>query len=217
MGAAGIRSGPAVRDVRPDGSHGAPVVPAPDRAADKPGSIGVPIPGVELRVVDDNGAELAAGEVGELVAHGDNVTLGYLDEPEENARLLRDGWLWTGDLAARDEEGYLYLKGRSREILKVGGRRISPTEIEHALDHLPGVVESAVVGTPNELLGEVPVAFVVVEPGSTFGEDELIAASRERLPAQLVPRRVLFIESLPRSEAGKLLRAELAKRVDAGN
>jgi acyl-CoA synthetase (AMP-forming)/AMP-acid ligase II len=181
----------------------------PDRAADKPGSIGVPIPGVELRVVDDEGDDLRPGDVGELIARGDNVTLGYLDEPAENAQLLRDGWLWTGDLATCDDEGFLYLKGRSREILKVGGRRISPTEIEQAIERVPDVVESAVIGVPDELLGEVPIAFVVRSPGSTLDEAVLDRACRESLPAQLVPRRFVFLASLPRSDSGKLLRADL--------
>src|SRR3990172_10033213 len=105
----------------------------PERAQDKGGSIGVPIPSVELRVVDDGGRELPPGETGQLVARGDNVTPGYLDEPEETAAILHDGWLWTGDLALRDADGFFFHKGRSKEILKIGGHRVSPIEIEHVI------------------------------------------------------------------------------------
>ena len=111
----------------------------PDRAAEKEGSVGIPIPGVELRVVDEAGSELPPGDIGELVARGANVTPGYLDEPEETAAILRDGWLWTGDLACRDTEGFIYLRGRVREILKVGGKRVSPVEIEQTITRHPDV------------------------------------------------------------------------------
>jgi len=102
----------------------------PDRSEDKAGSIGIPVPGVELRVADERGRELPTGEVGELVARGQNVTPGYLDEPAETAAILRHGWLWTGDLACRDADGFLFYRGRANEILKVGGHRVSPFEIE---------------------------------------------------------------------------------------
>ncbi|ACL66295.1 AMP-dependent synthetase and ligase [Anaeromyxobacter dehalogenans 2CP-1] len=184
----------------------------PERGEEKLGSMGVAIPGVELRVVDDGGRELATGETGHLVARGDNVTLGYLDEPEETAAILHDGWLWTGDLASRDADGFFFHRGRSKEILKVGGHRVSPIEIEHAVARHPDVAEAAVVGVQDALMGELPVAFVVPRPGASPTEDDLRRFCREHLPAYQVPVRFTFVDALPRNESGKLLRAELARR-----
>jgi len=183
----------------------------PERAAEKRGSIGIPIPRVELAVVDEQGRELPAGETGHLVARGDNVTLGYLDEPEETAAILRGGRLWTGDLALHDEDGFFFLKGRSKEILKIGGHRVSPAQIEHVVAAHPDVAEAAVVGVAHPLLGEAPAAFVVPRAGRAPGEDELRAFCRARMPSYQVPVGFTVVASLPRNGAGKLLRAQLAE------
>jgi long-chain acyl-CoA synthetase len=188
----------------------------PERAAEKRGSIGIPIPGVELRVVDEKGQELPVGEVGHLVARGGNVTLGYLDEPEETAAILHDGWLWTGDTASRDADGFLYHQGRSKEILKIGGHRVSPIEIEHVVARHPDVAEAAVIGVKQELMGEVPAAFIVARPGANPSEADLRRFCREQMPAYKVPVRFTLVDELPRNEAGKLLRAELARRFPGG-
>jgi acyl-CoA synthetase (AMP-forming)/AMP-acid ligase II len=182
----------------------------PDRAEEKAGSIGRPIPGVELRVVDETGRALAPGETGHLVARGDNVTLGYLDDPEATAAILHDGWLWTGDLAHADADGFLFHQGRSTEILKIGGHRVSPTEIEQVVALHPDVAEVAVIGEKDGLKGEVAVAFVVSQPGQGLDEEDLRRFCRERLPAFKVPARFRQLASMPRNEAGKLLRAKLA-------
>ncbi len=182
----------------------------PERAEDKRGSIGIPIPGVALRVVDDAGRELPPGAVGHLVARGENVTGGYLDEPEETAAILRDGWLWTGDLAYRDADGFLFHQGRSKEILKIGGHRVSPVEIEHVIALHPSVAEAAVIGMKQDLMGEVAAAFVVRRPGATPTEAELRRHCRERLPPYEVPATFTWVEALPRNAAGKLLRSDLA-------
>lgn len=188
----------------------------PAQAVAKRGSFGIAIPGVELRVVDDSGRELAHGEVGNLVARGDNVTAGYLDAPEETAAILHDGWLWTGDLAARDADGYFFHRGRSREILKIGGQRVSPIEIEQVVAEHPDVLEAAVVGVEDALKGEVPIAFVVPRPGSTPDAGSLAAFCRARMSAYRVPVDFRRVEALPRNEAGKLMRAELARVAAAG-
>ncbi len=188
----------------------------PDRAADKQGSIGVPIPGVELRIVDEQGRELPPLAVGHLVARGENVTQGYLDEPEETAAILHDGWLWTGDLAYRDADGFFFHQGRSKEILKIGGHRVSPVEIEHVIARHPAVAEAAVIGVKQELMGEVAAAFVVGRPGGTLSEADLRRHCRERLPPYKVPVTFTWVEALPRNEAGKLLRAELVARHAGG-
>jgi acyl-CoA synthetase (AMP-forming)/AMP-acid ligase II len=182
----------------------------PDRAEDKAGSIGIPIPGVELRVADEAGRTLAPGETGHLVARGDNVTLGYLDDPEATAAILHDGWLWTGDLAYGDADGFFFHQGRSTEILKIGGHRVSPVEIEQVVALHPDVVEAAVIGEKDGLKGEVAVAFVVVQPGRALDEEDLRRFCRERLPAFKVPVRFRQVDSMPRNEAGKLLRGKLA-------
>lgn len=184
----------------------------PERGEEKKGSIGVPIPGVELRVVDEQGCELPVGEVGHLVARGDNVTLGYLDEPEETAAILHDGWLWTGDLAYRDADGFFFHQGRSKEILKIGGHRVSPIEIEHVIAEHPDVAEAGVIGVKHDLMGEVPSAFVVARPGKAPAEDDLRRFCRERMPPYKVPVNFTLVDRLPRNEAGKLLRAALAQR-----
>ncbi|MGB8931509.1 MAG: class I adenylate-forming enzyme family protein [Anaeromyxobacteraceae bacterium] len=181
----------------------------PERAEEKRGSIGIPIPGVELQVVDERGRELPPGEIGHLVARGANVTPGYLDEPAETAAILRAGWLWTGDLARRDSDGFLFHQGRSKEIMKIGGHRVSPVEIEHVLARHPDVAEAAVIGAPHDLMGEVPVAFVVCRPGTAPADDSLRRHCRERLPAYEVPVRFTRLGSLPRNAAGKLLKGEL--------
>ena len=181
----------------------------PERALDKEGSIGIPIPGVELRVMGSNGDEVPDGEVGELVASGENVTPGYLGEPDETAAILHDGWLWTGDLAYRDADGYFFHRGRTKEILKIGGRRISPIEIEEVVARHPDVDEAAVIGVPHDLLAEVPVAFVVIRPGATPSEAELRRFCQERLPAFAIPVEFDVVRALPRNEAGKLMRSEL--------
>jgi long-chain acyl-CoA synthetase len=181
----------------------------PGRAEEKRGSIGIPIPGVELRVVDAEARELPPGETGHLVARGDNVTSGYLDAPEETAAILHDGLLWTGDLAYRDADGFFFHQGRSKEILKIGGHRVSPVEIEHVLAAHPDVAEAAVVGRADALMGEVPVAFVVPRTGRSPAPNDLKAFCRERMPAYRVPVHFEFVAALPRNEAGKLLRARL--------
>ena len=167
----------------------------PDRADDKAGSIGIPIPGVELRVVDEAGVELPPGEIGELVARGSNVTPGYLDEPEETASILRDGWLWTGDLAERDADGFLYHRGRAREILKIGGRRVSPVEIEQVIARHPDVGEAAVIGVRDALMGEVPLAVLVLRTGAAADEGALARFCREELAC--VPGPTVRVRARP--------------------
>jgi acyl-CoA synthetase (AMP-forming)/AMP-acid ligase II len=187
----------------------------PERAEEKHGSIGVAIPGVELRVVDVSGCELPVGEVGHLVARGENVTPGYLGAAEETAAILHDGWLWTGDLARRDEDGFLFIAGRAKEMLKVGGHRVSPLEIENLVMEHPAVKEAAVVGAPDAVQGEVIVAFVVPREGAVLDEASLRRFCRERLPAFKVPSRVVLTDAIPRNPSGKPLKAELAARATA--
>ncbi|HZI08928.1 MAG TPA: class I adenylate-forming enzyme family protein [Myxococcus sp.] len=187
----------------------------PALAKEKAGSIGQGIPGVELRVVGEDGTPLPAGETGHLVARGANVTPGYLGAPEETDAILRDGWLWTGDLAWRDADGFFFLVGRAKEILKVNGHRVSPAEIEHHLARHPAVAEVAVVGVPDALGGEAACAVVVPHAGAEVKDDDLRRFCRESLPVHKVPRHVVFVDALPRGPSGKVLKAELRTRYSA--
>ncbi len=183
----------------------------PERGEDKAGSIGIAIPGVELRVVGPDGRVLAPGEVGELVARGDNVTAGYLGAPEETAAVFRRDGLYTGDLAYRDADGFFFLVGRAKEMLKVGGHRVSPAQIEQVVLRHPGVLEAAVAGLPDAVQGETAAAFVVRREGQAVTERELRAFCRLRLPAHCVPSAIRFVPALPRSGSGKVLKQSLMR------
>jgi acyl-CoA synthetase (AMP-forming)/AMP-acid ligase II len=180
----------------------------PERLKDKARSIGRAIPDVELRVVDDAGRELPPGETGQLVARGRNVTPGYFGDPEASAEVLKDGWLWTGDLAYRDDDGFFFLTGRAKEMLKIGGHRVSPREIEQALLEHPAVIEVAVAGVPDGVSGEAAAAFVVTDDLSVE-EAELKRLCRRTLPPYKVPRSIVFLEKLPRNHSGKVAREQL--------
>lgn len=184
----------------------------PDMAQAKAGSIGKAIPGVELRVVDKNGNECVQGEVGELVAHGDNLTPGYFGEPEATAEILHDGWLWTGDLAYRDGDGFFFLVGRTRDILKIRGRRISALEIEECLRGHPSVSDVAVIGVPDEIDGESALAFVVLRGEGAVDALALRRFCHARAP-HLVPKLIRFEPTLPRTASGKLAKGELRARI----
>ena len=183
----------------------------PELAAEKEGSIGVAIPGVELRVLGTDGAELLAGAVGELVARGENVTRGYLGAPEETAAVFREDGLHTGDLAYRDEDGFFHLVGRAKEMLKIGGHRVSPVQIEQVVMHHPGVLEAAVTGVRDPVKGETPAVFVVLRGGQALTDGELRAFCRAHLPAYCVPTTIRFLSALPRCGSGKVLKQHLAR------
>jgi long-chain acyl-CoA synthetase len=176
----------------------------PERAEDKAGSIGRGIPGVELAVRDEHGHPMAPGQVGELWARGENVTPGYFRDPEATAQILRDGWLRTGDLGYRDAEGFFFITGRARQILKIGGHRVSALEIEQSLASHPDVLETAVVGMGDPLGGEAAAAFVVLRSGASLTERELRTFCRQTMPAWKVPKGVMFVAELPRTGAGKV-------------
>jgi malonyl-CoA/methylmalonyl-CoA synthetase len=178
----------------------------------RPGSVGRALPGVGLRVTDRDGRELPAGEVGGLEVRGPNVFQGYWRNPEKTAEAFRpDGWFVTGDLAAIGEDGYVTIVGRDKDLIISGGLNVYPREVEAALDALPGVVESAVVGAPHPDLGEAVVAVLTVdgEPG------DVVAALRPRLAGFKLPRRVEVVDALPRNAMGKVEKAALRARFAA--
>jgi fatty-acyl-CoA synthase len=170
----------------------------------KPGSVGSPLFHVDTRIVDAEGRDAAAGEVGELWLRGPHVCKGYWNRPDESAAAIVDGWLRTGDLARRDEEGAYTIVGRKKDVIISGGENIYPAEIEAVLASHPAIAEVAVVGVPDAKWGEVGLAIVVAREGSAPAEDEIVTFCRERLGRYKVPRRVAFQEALPRTGAGKV-------------
>ncbi|MBS2031446.1 MAG: acyl--CoA ligase [Deltaproteobacteria bacterium] len=187
----------------------------PEQGSTKEGSIGVPVENMELYVVDANANPLPDGQVGELVARGPGVALGYLDAPEEQMRTFRENWLFTGDVGYRDADGYFFLVDRAKELLKVGGYRVSPAQIESVLAADPGVLEAAVVGVVDPVEGEVPAAAVVQRPGHSISLDALRRRCRAQLSPTHVPRWVVAVDALPRNEVGKVLRREVARLIAA--
>ncbi|HUS16482.1 MAG TPA: long-chain-fatty-acid--CoA ligase [Chloroflexia bacterium] len=170
--------------------------------------------GVELRVVDAEGNDVAADgqQIGEIIARGDNVMKGYHNLPEDTARALAGGWFHTGDLATIDEEGYLQIKDRMKDIIISGGENISSVEIEDVFYQHPGVLEAAVIAAPDDKWGEVPIALVVLKPGQTVSTDELLAFAGERLPRFKHPRSVELYPEFPKTGTGKIVKTELREK-----
>jgi acyl-CoA synthetase (AMP-forming)/AMP-acid ligase II len=177
--------------------------------ASKQGSCGVAWPGMQVRIVDASGRDVAAHEVGELLMRGDFVTPGYRNRAEATAAALRDGWLRTGDAAYRDEEGYIFIHDRMKDMIVTGGENVFPAEVENAIFGCPGVVDVAVIGIPSEKWGEEVKAIVVPAADAQIDEGRIIAWTKERIAAYKAPKSVDFVAALPRNAAGKILKREL--------
>jgi long-chain acyl-CoA synthetase len=178
-------------------------------AVTKPGSIGPAIPGMEIRIVDDNDQDVPVGEVGELVCRGPNVMKGYFNKPEANEEAFRNGWFHTGDLAKVDEDGYYYIVDRKKDMILVSGFNVYPREVEEVLYKHPKIADAAVVQSPDEYQGESVLAFVVLKQGETATEQEIIDYCRNEIAVFKCPRRVEFRAELPKNMTGKVLRREL--------
>jgi long-chain acyl-CoA synthetase len=176
----------------------------------KAGSIGFPIEGVQMRLVDPERQVLPAGEVGEIEIRGHNVMKGYWGNPEATAATIRDGWFSTGDLARTDEDGYFYIVDRKKDLIIRGGYNVYPREVEEVLYEHPAVAEAAVVGIPNRLLGEEIGAAVGLKAGASATPEELIAFVKERLAAYKYPREIWIVDALPKTATGKILRREVS-------
>jgi long-chain acyl-CoA synthetase len=180
----------------------------PDRER-KPGSIGIPIEGVEMKVVDDDGNDVEQGEVGEIVIRGHNVMQGYWNKPDETGETLVDGWLHTGDMAKIDEDGYFFIVDRKKDLIIRGGYNVYPREIEEVLYEHPAVREAAVVGVKDDMLGEEIGAAVALKDGEDVSAQELRDFVKEQVAAYKYPRQVWFVDDLPKGPTGKILKREI--------
>jgi long-chain acyl-CoA synthetase len=175
----------------------------------KAGSIGLPIPNVEVSIQDDHGRDLGANAVGEVCVRGGNVMVGYWNQREETAKVMRNGWLLTGDIGYRDDQGYYYITDRKKDMLLVNGINVYPREIEDILYQFPGVKEAAVIGKPDARRGEQPIAFVAANDGETFEPKAIQQFVRRKLADYKVPRRIIQLPALPRNATGKILKTAL--------
>jgi long-chain acyl-CoA synthetase len=182
----------------------------PDCLDEKLGSIGKGIPGVKLRVVDEIGRDVQPGKIGEVVAEGESITRGYWQDAEESEKTFRNGLLYTGDLARVDEDGFIYIVDRAKDFIKCRGEKVSCRLIEETLLEFDDLIEAAVIGIPDEVLGEAVKAFVVPRAQNSTGlEERLSSFCKTRLAPHHLPRQIVVLLVLPKNSAGKLMKSEL--------
>jgi acyl-CoA synthetase (AMP-forming)/AMP-acid ligase II len=179
----------------------------------KPNAAGRPVWCVDLRIVDDSGNPVAVNEVGEITCQSPLATHGYYKNPEATNASFRNGWFYTGDLGYFDEEGYLFVVGRKKDMVKSGGISIYPLEIESVLYSHPDVLEAAVVGVPDPQWGEAVKAVIVPKPGATIAVEDIIRFSRERLASYKIPKSVDLVSSLPHTEVGKVNKVKVREMI----
>jgi long-chain acyl-CoA synthetase len=187
----------------------------PPDGVQKEGSIGLPLPDIECIIVDEEDNGLPVGEVGELAVRGENVMLGYYNQPEETEKALRNGWLHTGDLAKKDEDGYIYIVDRKKDMVIVAGLNVYPREVEEVIYQFPKVKEAAVIGIGDKLRGEYVKAFIVLKEGEECHSKELLRFMREKLASYKLPRHIEFVPALPKNSTGKILKRLLKDQEDA--
>jgi fatty-acyl-CoA synthase len=188
---------------------------SPEDAVLKIGSVGLPVFHGEVRIVDKTGREVSPGEIGEIIIKGPTLMSGYWNRPDLTAETIRDGWLYTGDLARRDEEGYIYIVDRGRDMYISGGENVYPAEIEKVLHIHPKIFDVGIVGVPDEKWGEVGKAFIVLKPGETMGSDEVFEFLKGKVAKYKIPKYVEFIEELPMTASGKIQKFILKEKRDA--
>lgn len=197
-------------------SEASPVVTMnPIQGPWKAGSIGLPIPDVEVTIQNELGEILKSGEVGELCVRGGNVMLGYLNQPDETSKVMRGDWLLTGDVGYKDDDGYIYITDRKKDMLLVNGINVYPREVEEVIYQFPGVKEAAVVSRPDSRKGEQPVAFVSVNEGAAVESKALVQFLRGKLADYKVPRQITIVPALPRNATGKVLKTTLREMARA--
>jgi fatty-acyl-CoA synthase len=177
---------------------------SPDDAVLKIGSVGLPVFHGEVRIVDKKGKDVSPGEVGEIIIKGPTLMSGYWKRPELTAETIRDGWLYTGDLARTDEEGYVYIVDREKDMYISGGENVYPAEIEKVLHTHPKIFDAGIVGVPDEKWGEVGKAFIVLKLGETMGSGEILEFLKGKVAKYKIPKFVEFIEELPKTASGKI-------------
>ena len=193
-------------------SEGSPIVTFNDlQTGRKPGSVGTPVWGVDVKLVDMEGMEVPVGEKGELLYRGHNVMKGYYKKPEETAKALQDGWLYSGDIAIKDEDGFYYIVDRTKDMIIRGGLNVYPREIEELMIQHEAVSLVAVIGIPDEEMGEEIKAFVVLKESVAVSENDLINWTKERIALYKYPRHIEFLAALPMSATGKILKKNLRK------
>jgi long-chain acyl-CoA synthetase len=192
----------------PTASHCNPLL-----GENRTGSIGLPLPDVDCRIVslDDETTDLSTGEIGELVLSGPMIMRGYHNMPTETTNAIREGWLYTGDIARMDEDGYFYIVDRKKELIKPSGYQVWPREVEEVITENPKALEVGVAGVPDPYRGETVKAWVVVKPGETLTEEDVKAWCSDKLANYKVPTQVEFREELPKTTVGKILRRELVR------
>lgn len=182
----------------------------------KVGSIGKPIPGVEVKIFDYEGREVPLGQVGEIVVRGPNVMAGYFNRKDETRWAMRDGWFHTGDLAYMDQDGYLFIVDRKKDLIIRGGVNVNPREVEEVLSTHPAVFDAAVVGVPDAVMGEEIMAFVMLRKNEKLKTSELQEYCQNKLAKYKIPRYIRFVDSLPKTTSGKLMRKEIQKWATRG-
>ena len=172
-------------------------------------SCGKSVPGAEIRVVDTAGTECATGDVGEIIVSGVQLMNGYWNRPEDTAETIRNGWLHTGDAGYFDEDGYLYIHDRLKDMIVSGAENVYPAEVERALEDCPGIADVAVIGVPDKQWGEAVKAIVVPRPGASLTQDEVIEFARQQIAGFKCPKTVDFVTEIPRNPSGKILKKVL--------
>ena len=184
----------------------------PNDPPEKTASVGKPMMSVKIKIIDEDGRELPSGKTGEIICRGPNVMKGYYNNPIATKEVLKEGWLYTGDIGRVDQDGYLYLIGRKKELIISGGENIYPAEVEAALCQHPLILEAAIIGVPDEYWGESVKAIVVPKPGKALTEQEVIEYCKSWLAGYKKPKSVDFVDALPKNAVGKVMKEELLKR-----
>jgi acyl-CoA synthetase (AMP-forming)/AMP-acid ligase II len=183
----------------------------PEEASRRVGSVGKPVPPMKVRVIDENGGDLPAGEVGELLVSNPGKEREYFNDPDATSEAWRNGWLHTGDLARLDEDGYLYIVGRTKDVIIRGGNNVHASDVESVLLEYPGIREAAVAGIPHPVLGEDVAAWIVLVEGAEVDTEKLRSFLSERLSDYKIPRKIAFIDELPRNATGKVVKRALVE------
>jgi long-chain acyl-CoA synthetase len=194
-------------------SEASPVVSVNREEEQRPYSVGPALPGVEVKVVDDNEVELPVGEVGELIVKGPNVMKGYWNMPEATNMTVKNGWLFTGDMAKLDEDGFIYIVDRKKDLIIVKGINLYPREIEELIYTYEGVEAAAVIGIPDKASGEVPVAYILPKEGAKLDAGKIKEYLKEHLANYKIPKHIYIVNELPLTATGKVLKRKLKEQV----